>query len=122
MEETEAAAGEEVVGADGKPATGKDVKTSYDGINPVFLVCHICEKKMWDGRSFDNHIKGRAHFVMMEKIRESYKMTADAMRQEQRISEMRKDRRGFQQQRKVTLFLLHYVPATVTSKERERCE
>lgn len=71
------------------------MKTEYDDIASKFLECHICEKRMWDGRSFDNHIKGRVHNIMMDKTKQSYHMTADAMRQELKIYEMKRSKRGF---------------------------
>lgn len=60
-------------------------KTRYDDINPQLLKCHICNKSMWDGRSFENHLSGRAHAIMMQKTAESYALTADTMRQEFKV-------------------------------------
>lgn len=60
-------------------------KTRYDDINPAMLKCHICNKSMWDGRSFENHLSGRAHAIMMQKTAESYALTADTMRQEFKV-------------------------------------
>lgn len=60
-------------------------KTRYDDINPALLKCHICNKSMWDGRSFENHLSGRAHAIMMQKTAESYALTADTMRQEFKV-------------------------------------
>lgn len=60
-------------------------KTRYDDINPQLLKCHICNKSMWDGRSFENHLSGRAHAIMMTKTAESYALTADTMRQEFKV-------------------------------------
>ncbi|XP_032523313.2 zinc finger protein on ecdysone puffs isoform X1 [Danaus plexippus] len=76
----------------------KDVpKTRYDDINPQLLKCHICNKSMWDGRSFENHLSGRAHAIMMQKTAESYALTADTMRQEFKIREMKRTRKTGQQ-------------------------
>ncbi|XP_038219445.1 zinc finger protein on ecdysone puffs isoform X2 [Zerene cesonia] len=73
-------------------------KTRYDDINPQLLKCHICNKSMWDGRSFENHLSGRAHAIMMQKTAESYALTADTMRQEFKIREMKRTRKSGQQQ------------------------
>lgn len=76
----------------------KDVpKTRYDDINPQLLKCHICNKSMWDGRSFENHLSGRAHAIMMQKTAESYALTADTMRQEFKIRDMKRTRKTGQQ-------------------------
>ncbi|CAK1540928.1 unnamed protein product [Leptosia nina] len=72
-------------------------KTRYDDINPQLLKCHICNKSMWDGRSFENHLSGRAHAIMMQKTAESYALTADTMRQEFKIREMKRTRKSGQQ-------------------------
>ncbi|KAL0811526.1 hypothetical protein ABMA28_009917 [Loxostege sticticalis] len=72
-------------------------KTRYDDISPQLLKCHICNKSMWDGRSFENHLSGRAHAIMMQKTAESYALTADTMRQEFKIREMKRTRKTGQQ-------------------------
>ncbi|XP_039760606.1 zinc finger protein on ecdysone puffs isoform X2 [Pararge aegeria] len=72
-------------------------KTRYDDINQSLLRCHICNKSMWDGRSFENHLNGRAHSIMMQKTAESYALTADTMRQEFKIREMKRTRKTGQQ-------------------------
>ncbi|XP_068625475.1 zinc finger protein on ecdysone puffs [Battus philenor] len=72
-------------------------KTRYDDLNTQLLKCHICNKSMWDGRSFENHLSGRAHAIMMQKTAESYALTADTMRQEFKIREMKRTRKAGQQ-------------------------
>ncbi|CAH2059083.1 unnamed protein product, partial [Iphiclides podalirius] len=72
-------------------------KTRYDDINSQLLKCHICNKSMWDGRSFENHLSGRAHAIMLQKTAESYALTADTMRQEFKIREMKRTRKIGQQ-------------------------
>lgn len=69
-------------------------KTRFDNINSDLLHCHICNKSMWDGRSFENHLNGRAHNIMMQKTAESYALTADTMRQELKIREMKRTRKS----------------------------
>lgn len=72
---------------DEKDETKKETpKTRYDDIDSQLLRCHICHKSMWDGRSFENHLSGRAHAIMMQKTAESYALTADTMRQEYKVS------------------------------------
>ncbi|XP_053619859.1 zinc finger protein on ecdysone puffs isoform X2 [Plodia interpunctella] len=72
-------------------------KSRYDEIHQALLKCHICNKTMWDGRSFENHLNGRAHSIMMQKTAESYALTADTMRQEIKIREMKRTRKAGQQ-------------------------
>lgn len=84
--------------AEGKDEDKKEApKTRYDDINSQLLKCHICNKSMWDGRSFENHLSGRAHAIMMQKTAESYALTADTMRQEFKIREMKRSRKSGQQ-------------------------
>ncbi|KAI8422995.1 hypothetical protein MSG28_014083 [Choristoneura fumiferana] len=83
---------------DEKDETKKETpKTRYDDIDSQLLRCHICHKSMWDGRSFENHLSGRAHAIMMQKTAESYALTADTMRQEYKIREMKRTRKSGQQ-------------------------
>ena len=46
---------------------------------------------MWDGYSFENHLRGRAHQLMMEKLDESYKLKVDLMRHELRVAEEQRE-------------------------------
>ncbi|KAL4703614.1 hypothetical protein ACJJTC_006791 [Scirpophaga incertulas] len=78
-------------GGEGKT---EQVKTRYDHIDPQLLKCHICNKSMWDALSFENHVRGRAHAIMMQKTAESYALTADTMRQEFKIREIKRARRS----------------------------
>ncbi|KAI5645560.1 hypothetical protein NE865_02227 [Phthorimaea operculella] len=85
---------------DGEEKKKEAPKTRYDDIVSQLLRCHICNKSMWDGRSFENHLGGRAHAIMMQKTAESYALTADTMRQEFKIREMKRTRKtGVQQSR-----------------------
>ncbi|VVC96011.1 unnamed protein product [Leptidea sinapis] len=80
-------------GTDNEEQKKEGQKTRYDDINQSLLKCHICNKSMWDGRSFENHLNGRAHAIMMQKTAESYALTADTMRQEFKIREMKRNRK-----------------------------
>lgn len=42
-------------------------------------------------QSFENHLRGRAHQLMMEKLDESYKLKVDLMRHELRVSEEQRE-------------------------------
>ncbi|CAF4747145.1 unnamed protein product [Pieris macdunnoughi] len=59
-------------------------------------MCHICSKSIWDGRSFENNLSGRAHSIMMQKTVESYALTAGTMRQEFKIRDMKRIRKSGQ--------------------------
>lgn len=65
----------------------KKVESVYDDIPKELLQCFICQKRMWDAKSFENHIKGRAHQQMCEKVDDSYRIKADMMRESIRLSE-----------------------------------
>ncbi|XP_020708477.2 zinc finger protein on ecdysone puffs isoform X2 [Athalia rosae] len=55
------------------------------------MFCHVCNKHMWDGYSFENHLRGRAHQLMMDKLDESYKLKVDLMRHELRVAEEQRE-------------------------------
>lgn len=57
-----------------------DKKASYVGVPSAVLYCHICSKHMWDCESFEKHVRGRPHELMMTYLDESYKMRVDFMR------------------------------------------
>ncbi|KAJ9573831.1 hypothetical protein L9F63_008783, partial [Diploptera punctata] len=63
----------------------------YSGIPPTLLYCHVCKKHMWDENSFQNHLKGRTHMLMMDKLEESYKIKVELMRHEQKVSEQQRE-------------------------------
>lgn len=42
-------------------------------------------------QSFENHLRGRAHQLMMEKLDESYKLKVDLMRHELRVAEEQRE-------------------------------
>lgn len=75
----------------------KDVKSEkrnkdgrYAGIPVEYLKCLVCEKSMWDGESFEKHLRGRAHQQMLDSLRDTYDVQADMMRQAIRLAEERK--------------------------------
>lgn len=45
---------------------------------------------MWDGESFEKHLRGRAHSLVFESLEDSYKIQADMLRQSIRLGEERK--------------------------------
>ncbi|CAG2067647.1 unnamed protein product, partial [Timema podura] len=42
-------------------------------------------------QSFDNHLKGRTHQLMMDKLEESYKIKVELMRHEQAVAEQQRE-------------------------------
>ncbi|XP_063229372.1 zinc finger protein on ecdysone puffs isoform X2 [Bacillus rossius redtenbacheri] len=69
----------------------EDEDSKYAGIPSVLFYCHVCKKHMWDGHSFENHLKGRTHVLMMEKLEESYKIKVELMRHEQKVAEQQRE-------------------------------
>ncbi|KAI5701377.1 hypothetical protein M8J75_008762 [Diaphorina citri] len=77
---------EEASSGDKEETKPKEVNR-YADIPKALLYCHVCRKYMWDDVSFDNHIKGRNHKLMLEELDKLYKMQCEIMRQEFRMSE-----------------------------------
>uniref|UniRef100_A0A8D8VSI7 Zinc finger protein on ecdysone puffs n=2 Tax=Cacopsylla melanoneura TaxID=428564 RepID=A0A8D8VSI7_9HEMI len=77
---------DETASADKEDPKAKDVNR-YADIPKALLYCHVCRKYMWDDVSFDNHVKGRNHKLMLEELDKLYKMQCEIMRQEFRMSE-----------------------------------
>jgi len=57
-----------------------DKKASYVGVPSAVLYCHVCFKHMWDSESFEKHVRGRPHELMMTYLDEAYRMRVDFMR------------------------------------------
>ncbi|KAF0751709.1 zinc finger protein on ecdysone puffs-like [Aphis craccivora] len=57
-----------------------DKKVSYVGVPSAVLYCHVCSKHMWDSESFEKHVRGRPHELMMNYLDEAYRMRVDFMR------------------------------------------
>ncbi|RLU15496.1 hypothetical protein DMN91_012490 [Ooceraea biroi] len=73
--------------ATGKKSEARHAESRYAEVPMSHMFCHICNKHMWDGFSFENHLRGRAHQLMMDKLDESYKLKVDLMRHELRVAE-----------------------------------
>ncbi|XP_043497260.1 zinc finger protein on ecdysone puffs [Polistes fuscatus] len=73
--------------ATGKKSEARHAESRYAEVPMSHMFCYICNKHMWDGYSFENHLRGRAHQLMMEKLDESYKLKVDLMRHELRVAE-----------------------------------
>lgn len=73
--------------ASGEKDGSKETINRFADIPKALLYCHVCHKYMWDDVSFDNHVKGRNHKVMLEELDKLYKMQCEIMRQEFRMSE-----------------------------------
>lgn len=59
----------------------------FSGIPTNLLICRICDKKMWDGESFEKHLKGKAHQLMLDAVEESYRIKANMLRESVRLAE-----------------------------------
>ncbi|XP_003702395.1 protein on ecdysone puffs [Megachile rotundata] len=75
----------------GKKSEARHAESRYAEVPMSHMFCHICNKHMWDGYSFENHLRGRAHQLMMEKLDESYKLKVDLMRHELRVAEEQRE-------------------------------
>lgn len=75
----------------GKKSEARHAESRYAEVPMSHMFCHICNKHMWDGFSFENHLRGRAHQLMMEKLDESYKLKVDLMRHELRVAEEQRE-------------------------------
>ncbi|XP_071555506.1 uncharacterized protein Pep isoform X1 [Temnothorax nylanderi] len=75
----------------GKKSEVRHAESRYAEVPMNHMFCHICNKHMWDGFSFENHLRGRAHQLMMEKLDESYKLKVDLMRHELRVAEEQRE-------------------------------
>lgn len=73
--------------ATGRKSEARHAESRYAEVPMSNMFCHICNKHMWDGYSFENHLRGRAHQLMMEKLDESYKLKVDLMRHDLRVLE-----------------------------------
>ncbi|XP_050420923.1 zinc finger protein on ecdysone puffs-like [Adelges cooleyi] len=81
--------GENVEGTK-KDSTEKE-HVDYDGIPTAVLFCHVCQKHMWDGASFEKHVRGRPHELMMTYLDEGYKMQVELMRHQIKAAENQRE-------------------------------
>lgn len=63
----------------------------YAGVPNALLVCHVCHKNMWDATSFEKHVTGKRHQIMMEQLDETYKIKVELLRHEQRAAESQRE-------------------------------
>ncbi|XP_044270416.1 zinc finger protein on ecdysone puffs [Tribolium madens] len=68
----------------------RDLDGNYYGVPQKFLHCFVCNKDMWDGESFQKHIRGRAHRQMLNSLEESFLVTVNILRENMRLSEEKK--------------------------------
>ncbi|XP_067003468.1 zinc finger protein on ecdysone puffs isoform X2 [Anabrus simplex] len=122
---------DEMEGDGGKRESGKKSSSRYHGIPDNFFFCHVCKKHMWDDHSFENHLKGRTHLLMMDKLDESYKIKVELMRHELKVAEQQREiemERIKRQGRKVHMALreyctmcdLHFYGNIVVHRKNER--
>lgn len=95
-----------------KDVAEKAPTSRYSGIPAFLFYCHVCKKHMWDDNSFQNHLKGRTHQLMMDKLEESYKIKVELMRHEQKVAE---------QQREIELERMKRQGKKVNMNIREYC-
>ncbi|KAK0177643.1 hypothetical protein PV328_001677 [Microctonus aethiopoides] len=77
--------------ASGKKSEARHAESRYAAVPISHMFCRVCTKHMWDGFSFENHLRGRAHQLMMEKLDESYKLRVDFMRHELKVAEEQRE-------------------------------
>ncbi|XP_968783.4 zinc finger protein on ecdysone puffs isoform X2 [Tribolium castaneum] len=65
----------------------RDLDGKYYGVPQKLLHCFVCNKDMWDGESFQKHIRGRAHKQMLDSLEESFHITVNILRENMRLSE-----------------------------------
>ncbi|KAJ3629330.1 hypothetical protein MTP99_013726 [Tenebrio molitor] len=75
---------------DQKKDEPRDLDGKYFGVPQKFLHCFVCNKDMWDGESFQKHIRGRAHKQMLQSLEESFHITVNILRENMRLSEEKK--------------------------------
>lgn len=68
----------------------KEKEGTYHGVPIHLLHCHVCGKDMWDGESFEKHVRGRAHRQMLESLEESFHITVNILRENMRLAEEKK--------------------------------
>ncbi|XP_026807693.1 zinc finger protein on ecdysone puffs-like [Rhopalosiphum maidis] len=74
-----------------KKETTDQEHVDYDGIPTAVLFCHVCQKHMWDGASFEKHVRGRPHELMMTYLDEGYKMQVELMRHQIKAAENQRE-------------------------------
>ncbi|XP_075230089.1 protein on ecdysone puffs [Lycorma delicatula] len=115
--------------------TEKDRKMSrgarYAGIPHALLACHVCHKNMWDATSFEKHMTGRRHQMMMEQLDETYKIKVELLRHEQRAAEsqreleierlQRQGKKVFNNKREYcTMCDLHFYGNLISHRKKDR--
>ncbi|XP_014210080.1 zinc finger protein on ecdysone puffs [Copidosoma floridanum] len=74
-----------------KKSAARHAESRYSDVPISSMYCHVCKKYMWDGSSFENHLRGRAHLLMMEKLDESYKLKVELMRHDLGVAEEQRE-------------------------------
>ena len=81
---------EENDGTEGEKKEKKPREGRYHGVPSNLLHCFVCNKSMWDGESFQNHIRGKAHKQMMDSLGQSFQITVNILRENMRLVEEKK--------------------------------
>ncbi|KAL3270282.1 hypothetical protein HHI36_009334, partial [Cryptolaemus montrouzieri] len=68
----------------------KERKEKYAGIPQHLLNCFVCSKNMWNGESFQKHVRGRAYKLMLDSLEESMGITVNMLRENMRLAEEEK--------------------------------
>ncbi|KAF5297451.1 hypothetical protein FQR65_LT01382 [Abscondita terminalis] len=75
---------------DGEKKDRKPREGRYQNVPSNLLHCFVCNKSMWDGESFQNHIRGKAHKQMMDSLGQSFQITVNILRENMRLVEEKK--------------------------------
>ncbi|XP_021956802.1 uncharacterized protein LOC110852931 isoform X3 [Folsomia candida] len=65
----------------------KKTETEYDSIPGCVLVCKVCQKVMHDGQSFESHLSGRAHQLLMKMLEERFMKRVELLMNESKCAE-----------------------------------
>lgn len=65
-------------------------KSAYAGLPKELLKCVVCDKDMWNGPSFERHLKGRHHIDMMEHLADEHSQFVGLLRHHVKLLEARK--------------------------------
>lgn len=62
----------------------------YTGVPTNLFHCFVCGKTMWDGESFQNHLRGKAHKQMMDSLEGTFQISVNILRENMRVVEEKK--------------------------------
>ncbi|KAK7602248.1 hypothetical protein V9T40_009689 [Parthenolecanium corni] len=71
--------------------TEDELKVSFSELPFALLYCHICRKHMWDDASFEKHLEGKPHKIMVEELKRGYDLRVELLRHEMRVMEQQRE-------------------------------